>query len=49
MNKLKTKQYRVDGETRVGIWVNDDFKEEVDCNSVFNPSDAKEYLMSKYK
>ena len=29
MKKYKLKTYKVDGETRVGIWINDNFVEEV--------------------
>lgn len=46
---VKVKSYKVDGETRVGIWVNNVFKDEVDCNSQFSRKEAKEYLMDAYK
>ena len=42
------KSYLVDGERRVSLYVNNDFKEEVDCNSQFKVKDAKQYLKDKY-
>lgn len=45
---ITTKTYTVDGETRVGVWVDGQFKEEVDCCSDFSPAEAKEYLKKKY-
>lgn len=48
MKSYKLKTYKVDGETRVGIWINDNFVEEVDCYSDFKPKEAKEYLKSKH-
>lgn len=45
---IKTKTYKVDGETRVGIWVDNHFEEEIDCYSDFPPKEAEEYLRNKY-
>jgi hypothetical protein len=49
MNKVKIKSYKVDGETRVGIWVNNVWKWEVDCNSQYSVREAKENLMDLYR
>jgi hypothetical protein len=48
-NMVKIKSYKVDGETRVGIWVNNVFKAEVDCNSQYSVKEAKADLMEGYK
>lgn len=45
---IKIKSYKVDGETRVGVWVDSVFKEEVDTYSGFNTRQARQYLMNKY-
>ena len=45
---VTVKAYKTDGETRVGVWVNNTFKEEVDTHQGFNTKQAKQYLRDKY-
>jgi hypothetical protein len=46
---VQIKSYKVDGETRVGIWVNNVLKHEVDCHSQYTVKEAKADLMEGYK
>ena len=45
---IKIKTYTVDGEVRVGIWVNGTFTEEIDTCSDFSAAEARKYLRDKY-
>jgi len=46
---VRVRAYAVDGERRVGVWVNSQFKEEVDINSQFSESQARDYLINKWQ
>ena len=48
MANVKTKSYKVDGETRVGIWVDGVWKHELDCHSQYSIKEAKEDLIDGY-
>lgn len=46
---IRIEQYKVDGETRLSLYLDDEFMEEVDCHSQFTPKQARSYLKEKYR
>jgi len=48
MDKITFKKIEVDGETRVAMFINEKFADEVDLHSGFSVRDAKESLRDGY-
>tara|TARA_R110000796_G_scaffold50899_1_gene120137 strand:+ start:372 stop:515 length:144 start_codon:yes stop_codon:yes gene_type:complete len=46
---IRTKIYKVDGDTTVGIWVDGVFKQELTTHSQLSTREAKATLLEQYK